>query len=269
MISTMAYMFKEMFQWRRQIWHLAKADLMKTCRGAALGWVWLAIKPLTYIVVFWFALEIGLRAGNSSSEAPYILWLTTGIIPWFFMSDMLDIGSNVYKRYPYLVNRIPFPLPAISAFYGLSCFLVFCALILIVVILCPLLGFALDWHVIQLPFVALAMYAFWVFWSIMTSPLSAISKDFGNLIKALGTPIFWLSGIIYNVQALHIPVIEQLLAFNPVTFFATATRASVCDQYWIWERPEMLIPFVAVFVVTLIGATLCYGRFREEVTDVL
>lgn len=55
---------KEHKTYRQQIFKLAKADLVKTYRGAALGWSWAIIKPAVTIFVYWFAFEIGLRAGK-------------------------------------------------------------------------------------------------------------------------------------------------------------------------------------------------------------
>ena len=55
---------KEHKTYRQQILKLAKADLVKTYRGAALGWSWAIIKPAVTIFVYWFAFEIGLRAGK-------------------------------------------------------------------------------------------------------------------------------------------------------------------------------------------------------------
>ena len=55
---------KEHKTYRQQILKLAKADLVKTYRGAALGWSWAIIKPAVTIFVYWFAFAIGLRAGK-------------------------------------------------------------------------------------------------------------------------------------------------------------------------------------------------------------
>lgn len=257
------------WQWRSQIWHLAITDLVKTCRGAVLGWAWLFIKPAVYIAVFWFALALGLRAGGITGDYPYIVWLASGLIPWFFMADMLNVGSNVYRRYPYLVNKIQFPLPAISAFYGLSKFIIYLASLAIFLLICLVCGMRFSVTIVQIPLIALVMYAFFTCWSIMTSPLSALSKDFANLIKTLSTPLFWLSGIIYNVAALGIDWIQALLAFNPITFFAEANRMALCDGVWLWDRPEVLIPFVGVFVATALVALFVQRRAGSEVADVL
>ena len=94
-LSTLATILKDNWEWRKQIGRLALFDLVKKSRGAVLGWAWFFIKPAMYIFCFWFALEIGLRAGNSDAGAPpYILWLCAGLIPWFFMQDMLGAGSR-------------------------------------------------------------------------------------------------------------------------------------------------------------------------------
>ena len=269
MFDALRDIFRENWQWRRQIVNLAVFDIKKTCRGAVLGWVWLFVKPLTYIAVFWFALELGLKAGGSGGDYPYIVWLSAGLIPWFFMQDMINTGSNVYKRYPFLVNRIHFPLSAISAFYSLSQFIIFLMLMALLLVVCLATGVSFNAYTLQLIPIALMMLVFFTCFSVLTSPLSAISKDFSNLLKAFSTPLFWISGIIFDVSMLPFTWLHTILAFNPVTFFATATRAALVEGWWIWEKPEMLVPFLVVFAVTALLAIRCYDKLRKDVADVL
>ena len=49
---------KDHIEYRQQIFKLAKADLVKTYRGAALGWAWAIIKPAVTIFVYLFAFSI-------------------------------------------------------------------------------------------------------------------------------------------------------------------------------------------------------------------
>ncbi len=270
MLATLREIFQENWEWRRQILNLAVIDLHKTVRGAVLGWAWLFVKPLTYIAVFWFALDLGLRAGDSTGgDYPYILWLSAGLIPWFFMQSMLNTGANVYRRYPFLVNRIHFPLSAISNFYALSEFIIFLCLMAGLLVVCLITGVHLTVYALQLPLVWVLMYFFWVCFSVMVSPLSALSKDFSNLLKAFATPLFWISGIIYNVANMNIPLIHQIMAFNPITFFATANRAALCEKFWIWDKPDFLLPFLIVFALTALVALRNYHKLRKDVADVI
>jgi teichoic acid transport system permease protein len=130
-------------------------------------------------------------------------------------------------------------------------------------------GFPLTIHALQIPFIALAMFIFFIFFSLMTAPLSVISKDFRNFIKALSRPIFWLSGVIFNFSSIDISWLKWLFVFNPVSFLVTSFRAALCDHYWIWEKPEFLAGFGAVFLLTFICALGIHHRLGGEVADAL
>ena len=60
-MHSLIEILKDHFQYRQQIFKLAKADLVKTYRGAALGWAWAIIKPAVTIFVYWFAFAIGIK----------------------------------------------------------------------------------------------------------------------------------------------------------------------------------------------------------------
>ncbi|MBR0404361.1 MAG: ABC transporter permease [Eggerthellaceae bacterium] len=269
-MSTLATILKDNWEWREKICNLALFDLKKQSRGAVLGWAWFFVQPLVYVFCFWFAIEVGMRAGRASTEdAPFILWLTAGLIPWFFMSKMLGAGLDVFHRYPYLVNKIKFPLSAISSIYTLSTMIIQLMLQLILVVVYVACGQAPDIHLIQVPFLLILMYGFWYFVSLLFSPLCAMSKDVKNLMNALATPFFWLSGILFEVRTINVSWIQDILYFNPITFFATAFRDAVCDKLWIWEDPMMCIGFVIVFVVTAVLGLVVYKKTNKEVADVL
>ncbi len=63
--------------YKQQIFKLAKADLVKTYRGAALGWAWAIIKPAVTIFVYWFAFEIGLRTGKDVNRIPFLFMVNS------------------------------------------------------------------------------------------------------------------------------------------------------------------------------------------------
>ena len=268
MIKTLKQIVKENWQWRSQIWSLAKVELVKTYRGAALGWVWLFVKPVVYIVVFWFALSVGLRSGSPVNDYPWLLWLAAGIFPWFFMSDSINNGSNVYSHYSYLVKRIRFPLSVISSFYELSKLIVLTVTMLAVIVVCLVTGTKLTIYLIQMPLVLILTYLFWTAWSVMISPLCAISKDFANVIKTLSMPFFWLSGILFQISSL--PYAAQVVMwFNPVTWCCEAMRDCFVYETWFFLDFETFLPFLLIFLIVGILALVSYRNLHNEVADVL
>lgn len=268
MFATLRQILSENWHWRRQVWALARIDLVRTYRGAALGKIWLFVKPAVYILVYWFTLSFGIRSASDVNGKPFLLWLACGVFPWFFMSDAISTGSNIYQRYSYLVNRIKFPISLISTFYTLSQLIVMTFLMLFTMVVCLITGVPLSIHLIQLPLVLVLMFLFWTAWSIMLSPLSAISKDFANLVKTLTTPLFWLSGIIFNLDSLPYAA-RVIMKFNPVSWCVEAMRDCFVYDRWIWSRPTTLLPFLFVFLVVVILAVHNYHRLYMEVPDVV
>ena len=269
-LSTLATILKDNWEWRKQIGRLALFDLVKKSRGAVLGWAWFFIKPAMYIFCFWLALEIGLRAGNSDAGAPpYILWLCAGLIPWFFMQDMLGPGLDVLHRYSYLVNKIKFPLSGISTIFSGATLIVELMLMVALFVIYFACGMPLDVYLLQVPILLVLMFLFWNTVSILFSQLSAMSKDVKNLMSAMSTPFFWLSGVLFDVKDIHIGWVQTMLDFNPITFFVTAFRGAFYDKTWFWNDPSACVGFVVVFAITLLAALFVYKKFNEEVCDVL
>lgn len=270
MFETLHQILSASWERRLQIFNLAKFDLRKKFSGTALGPIWLFAGKVVYIGVFWFALEVGLRSSRDiGGDAPYILWLTAGLIPWFYISDLIHGGINVFKKYKYLVNKIKFPLPAIPTIYSLSNMFIHLVFLVALIVMYFLSGQGLKIYLIQLPFAVLIMFVFFYMYSLTLSCLSVISKDFYNFMSTLNTPVFWMSGIIFNVYALGIDWLETILMFNPITFVVTFYRAIFYDQIWIWEKPMALIGFGTVFLIMFLLMIVVYRRTHEEVPDVI
>jgi len=269
MIRTLRDTFKDNWKWRNQIWHLAVTELQKEVRGSVLGWVWLILTPAIYVGVLWLAFAIGLRVETPVAGVPYVTWLAAGVIPWQFCSGMLTAGSNVYRRYSYLVTRMRFPISVISSFFTLARLLVFLMTMCIVVIVMVVTGVPFTIYALQFPLVVVVMFLFWMAWSLLTSPLSALSKDFHSLIRALSSPLFWISGVFFQIDSIHIEWVKVLFGLNPVAFFVTGVRASFCENFWIWDKSSALLPFLGVFLATLILAWIVQTRLNSEIADVL
>ena len=209
MLKTLGTILKDNWEWRDRIAALSLFELRKRSRGTALSWVWLFVKPAMYIFCFWFALEIGLRVGKTEPGAPpYFLWLCAGLIPWFFMQDMINQGCDVLHKYSYLVNKIKFPISAISTFFTGATMIIELMLVVVLFVVYFACGQGLSIYLLQVPLLLILLFVFWDLFSICFSQLSAISKDVAQLIKAFSAPIFWLSGVIFNVDNIDIPWLQ-------------------------------------------------------------
>lgn len=260
---------KEHIEYRNQIGKLAKADLVKTYRGAALGWTWAIIKPAVTIFVYWFAFAIGLRASSEVNGFPYFLWLISGVIPWFYMNEMITGGTDCIRRYGYLVTKMKFPVSTIPTFVNISKFMIHLMLIYITIIIFRLFGYVPDIYLLQLPFYMLLTFIFFNIWGLFSAPLAAISKDYANLVKAFITAIFWLSGILWNPDTVKSTVIKKILRINPITYLINGYRNCFINKIWFWQQPKRLLYFAIITVIMLILAIRIYKKLRKDIPDVL
>ncbi|MGI5964186.1 MAG: ABC transporter permease [Lawsonibacter sp.] len=269
-MKTLIQIIKEHITYRKQIMKLAKSDLIKTYRGSALGWAWTLIKPLVTIFVFWFAFTQGLRQGEGGIDGyPFILWLIAGFIPWFYMSEMITQGAGCIRKNRHMVTKMKFPISVIPTFTSISKLMVHLILVLILIaIFCCTRHFP-DIYYLQLPLYMLMMVVFFTFWAMFAGMLSAISKDFQNLVNAFSTAVFWLSGIIYNVNDVPIPWIKMVLNFNPVTITANGYRHVFIDKTWFWEDWVGMACYGCVLIVMIIGAIWAYKKVYKDIPDVL
>lgn len=270
LLKTLRQVLTEHKRWRRQIFLLARADIVKTYSGAALGWAWALVKPVITISVFWFAFTYGLRgAAQAVNGFPFALWMIPGFIAWFYMSDMLTQGANGIRKYRYLVTKMKFPVSTIPTFISLSKLAIHICLMGIVALIFIMTGNMPNIYWIQLPVYMLLMFLFWTSWGLFASMLGAMSRDFINLIKSISTAVFWLSGIMWDVNTIGIPTLQKVLYFNPVTYLVTGYRNCFIYHKWFWEEGPQLGIFLGMLVVMMILALWSYKKLIREIPDVL
>ena len=233
------------------------------------GWAWAIIKPTIKIFVYWFAFSIGLRAGKSINGFPFFLWLIAGIVPWFYMGDMITDGTSCIRKYSYLVTKMKFPVSTIPTFVSISNLTTNLILIFIVGIIFIMFGFEPDIYWLQIPFYILLSFIFFTLWGLFSSFIGAMSKDFVNLVKSFITAVFWLSGILWSVDKVTSPALRKFLNINPVTFLVNGFRNCFVYKIWFWEQPKRLMYFCLITLILLLGGIWSYKKLRKDIADVL
>lgn len=269
MIDTLRTIITEHIQHRDQIWMLSKSDLIKSYRGAALGWSWALIKPMVTLFVFWFAFSVGMRSGKPVQGYPFFLWLVAGMLPWFCMSELIVGGAGCIRKYSHLVTKMKFPISIIPTYFNLSHIYTHLILLLVTIVIFMLFGYMPDVYYLQLPFYTLLMLMFFTVWSLFSGLLSAISKDFQNLVTAFSSAIFWMSGILYDVNTIKNSWIRLILKFNPVTIISGGYRKAFIYKEWFFDDPEELFCYLITLSVFALASLWAYGKLRKEIPDVL
>lgn len=248
---------------------MAKSDLVKTYRGAALGWLWAIIRPVVTIFVYWFAFTIGLKVSKDVSNYPFFLWLIAGLVPWFYMHDMITQGTDCMRQYSYLITKMKFPVSTIPTFVSISKLIVNMMLILIVVVIYWVMGYPPDIYYLQIPLYILLMFVLFTFWSLFAAPIAAMSKDFSNLIHSFVYALFWLSGILWDAEKVKIPWLRTFLMLNPITFIANGFRNALVKKIWFWQQPKRFGYYIFFLCFMYVVSLWSYKKLKKDIPDVL
>lgn len=267
-MSTMKEILRDHITYRKQLVNLAKSDVKKA-HGGVLGMGWAIIRPAILIFVFWFAFTVGLRSGSDVEGYPFFLWLIAGMIPWFYMRDMITGGAGSIRRYKFLVTKIKFPTSTIPTFVSMGLLAVHAGLVVIMICIFIGFGYMPTIYYLQIPLYMAMMFLFMTAWGLFAGVLSSISRDFLNLVKSLTQALFWMSGILYDANSINHEWIKNILLFNPITIIVNGYRNALIYHRWFWEEPQQMVNFAIVFAVMSILAAWAYGRFKKDIPDVL
>jgi len=267
-INTFSGIIHEHTAYKSQIFKMARNDLVKTYSGSALGWAWAVIRPVVTILIYWFAMSVGFKKNGLVYGHPYFLWLITGLVPWFYMSDMLTQGTDCMRKYRYLITKMRYPVSTIPTFVSISKMMVSMVLLFVVAVIYWIMGFAPTIYYLQIFIYILFSFMFFTSWALFAGPISAISQDFSNLIRSFVFAVLWCSGIFWDATEVG-GTLGLILKANPVTYIVTGFRASFMGQYWFWERPRALGVFMAELLLMFLLGLWSYRKLRKEIPDVL
>ncbi|MBQ5399328.1 MAG: ABC transporter permease [Ruminococcus sp.] len=259
----------------KRIFVLAKTELVKTYKGAAIGPLWAVVKPAFTLFVYWFAFTIGIKKlghvdveiHNHVLSFDRFLFMLVGFIPWFFISESITKGAKDIRSHRQYVTKINFPVSTIMTFTSLSRIYVHLALSMIMYVIVAFM-WGTSWYNLQIFFYMPLMFLFFLFLSWSTAPMCAFSPDLENAITSIMSGIFWLTGVIYNSYDLPAPL-DKIMLFNPINFFVNGYRNSFLYNRFFFEFKTEFFIFLAEFIALFILGVFNYNRLRKKIPDVL
>ena len=262
--------FKELYQNRKLIWKLSKNDFRNKFAGAYFGIIWAFIQPMVTVAVYFVVFQLGLRVQPAATGYPYICWLVSGIIPWFFFSDALPSASNCLLEYSYLVKKVVFKISVLPLVKILSALFVHLFFIAFAIFIYIIMGKTPIVQMAQLGYYAICAICLITAIAYFTCSIVPFFRDFGTIINILMQVGMWACPIMWDMSTFKMPAkVEFLLKLNPLYYVVQGYRDSFMDGIWFFERPKMTIYFwVVTLIIGVIGFTV-FRRLRVHFSDVL
>lgn len=244
---------------------LVRRDVRERYLAAGMGMVWMLLEPASFVLLLWIIFS-NFRT-TPESEAPFILYLTTGYAIWLFAAGALTQTTNVIRQYSFLVTKISFPVSLLPLVKITSTLIVHWVFLCIVIMLLIVFGFAPKLGWIQVLYIQASAAYLLLGISLCTSALNVFLRDVQELVTILVRFGFWLTPVFWSIELLP----ERLafwLSFNPFYYLVEGYRqillydANVWDlngSWWFWGFSTLILA---------IGASL-FRRLRPYFAEVL
>jgi len=268
------YLFKELLEYikdlygnRQLIDKFSRNDFKSRYAGSLLGIMWAFIQPTITIAVYWFVFDVGLKSAPAGNM-PFILFLITGIIVWFFFSESLVNGTNCFREYNYLVKKVTFNIKILPFVKIISSLYTHIFFVTFAVVMILLYGYPLTPYFLQIIYYLFCLIVFLIGLTWVTASLQPFFTDILQFINVAMQVLFWGTPILWDVQIFP-PNLLWVLKLNPLYYIVQGYREAFFGQGWFWQHPVMTAYFWGfTFVLLLIGIAI-YSRLRPHFADVL
>lgn len=265
MMEAIKAVFKEHHTNKSKLWLMSKDHMRKQTIRTSLGMGWVFMRDFIYFAVF--VLFRYLMSGEKMIEGMhFILYIMTGLVPWFFMNEVINSGVNAIKQNSSIVQSIKFPITILPTIEVVAIFLKRLFTILIAFSTLLMFGNLKDFNIFLFIYYFSLMFLLMVALNLITSALVAISDDFNQLYMAVTRVMFFSMPIIWSFEFInHIAWAKYVLKLNPMTYIILGFR----DAFVLGRLPDFeysIYFFVVLLVMFCVGASIQY-KLRRYYSD--
>jgi len=223
MLESIRYVVKEHMSNYRLILKMAVMDTEKQTVRSSIGILWTYFHDILYIGVFiMFRLLI---SGNGEIMGMHSsVYLVTGMISWFFMSDVLNQGTMTIRNNKGIIQSIRFPVVILPTISVVSIFIKRACSLLLAFGVCWGFGYIRFFHPLLFVYYVFCMFCLMVSVNLVFTAVITISEDFRQLHISLMRILIYTMPILWDFSRVKAVWVNVLLRINPMVYVIKGFR---------------------------------------------
>lgn len=249
----------------RVLFELAANDFKAKYAGSVLGGVWAFISPVVMVLIYWFVFAFAVGT-DAASDAPYILWLTSGIAPYLYFAEAFQAETAALMDYSYLCKKMKFDpaaLPAVRLISSGFAHMFFIALVFLTAALCGVFGKIRPLTLIYFIVCEICLCAALGY---LTSIINAYFKDISSAVSVALLLGYWVTPLFWDISSLG--AAGTIFKLNPATYIVYGFREAFGCGSGVID-----LGYTAFFwaLTAAMGATALFlwRRLRSGIPDVV
>lgn len=252
---------------------LVLKDLKIRYSRPRLGFLWAFLSPFFIVIIFYIVFGLFLKI--RIEEAPFVLYLMTGVFPWIFFQESALKSTTSLMDNKNLIRESGFPHYLVPVSIVLANFINFLASLLIMIICSLFILKGLPVLILLLPLVVI-MHLFMITGlSMVFSILYVKWRDIKYILDASLLLLFYLTPVFYSIFAVKTalsPLLFRLYLYNPFVGMLNLYRIAVLkEEYPVIQDATGLISLIVIpliFSILILSAGFyMYGKNRNTIND--
>lgn len=259
----------ELYQSRHLIWKLAKNDFKKRYAGSYMGAVWALAQPVVTVCMYYVVFDVIMKTGGQNgSDVPFVLFLTAGLVPWFFFSEALNSGTNALLEYNYLVKKVVFKISVLPIIKIIAATFIHAFFVGISLIVAAVYGYYPTVYTLQIFYYSACLFIFVLALCYSTCAIVVFFRDLTQIINIVLQIGMWATPILWDISTLDQKWVV-ILKLNPLVYIVNGYRDAIYEREWFFQDFFSMMYFWIVTVVVFgIGAAI-FKRLKVHFADVL
>lgn len=259
--------FRQLYVNRRLIAELSKREFKTYYADNLFGLLWAIIEPLAMMFILWFVFSY-MQKGPSNQEAPFSLYLLSGIIAYDFFNKSMNKGAGSIRAYSFLVKTVNFRIATIPII------VISAELIIHFIVLTLLLGLLIlngiypSWTWLQLLYFIFAQYVLLIGISWFTASIMPFFPDMSYIITIIMRVLFFMTPIFWDPSSMGAQF-SIIVSLNPLAYIVNGYRDSVLYNVPIWEHAGQTLYFWGFTLFMYIIGMIVFKRLRPHFADVI
>lgn len=259
----------ELYQSRHLIWKLAKNDFKKRYAGSYMGAVWALAQPVVTVCMYYVVFDVIMKTGGQNgSDVPFVLFLTAGLVPWFFFSEALNSGTNALLEYNYLVKKVVFKISVLPIIKIIAATFIHAFFVGVSLIVAAVYGYYPTVYTLQIFYYSACLFIFVLALCYSTCAIVVFFRDLTQIINIVLQIGMWATPILWDINTLDQKWVV-ILKLNPLVYIVNGYRNAIYEREWFFQDFFSMMYFWIVTVVVFgIGAAI-FKRLKVHFADVL
>ena len=239
-----------------RIYALSRRNIILRYKNSLAGFLWGFLKPLLYLIIFIVIFSSQFKTVNN-----YILYATSGLIFWFFFSNVTSQSVNNIVSSAGLIKSVRLPVILFPLSEMLSELFNFLLTLLVFLVIMYWFGISYNFRLLLILPCIILFGAFSLGITLALSSINVFLRDAGILWNTIQPALFYMTPIAYP-EGMIPPRFEFVIRYNPVYPYIKLGRSIFYDPQF--PSVHLWIICTGLAVISFTGGLLIFNSLKNQ-----